>query len=272
MQGYLFWLILLALAIFSASIMQMQARAKHRLADDCRRLQSEIDRLRRRLREKETSLDGLDRRLAQLLRWRARAADLEGELKAAKQSQDYASAARLHFLEDSLASREGEPSIQFLATIPSGLSGSRLCSNPSFCSKSFEDSLERMLEEADFEVVIVSPWIKRQTWNRIAVALKMFTKRGGRMRVFTRGCASDYSLGLADDLYEEISSLGGEVVIVPRLHAKIYMADRREAIITSANLTRGGTEGNFESGLLVSDPVVLKEICDFLNDMAAKSY
>jgi len=53
MEGYSFWLLLLAVAILSASIMQMQTRAGRRLAMDCRRLKSEIDLLQGRLREKE---------------------------------------------------------------------------------------------------------------------------------------------------------------------------------------------------------------------------
>jgi len=126
-----------------------------------------------------------------------------------------------------------------------------------------------MLVETDFEVVIVSPWIKRQTRNRISGELKRFTGKGGRPKVFTRGSSSDYALGLADDICGEISAVGGDIVLVPRLHAKIYMADRRQAIITSANLTKGGTEGNYESGLLVSDPAIIKDICDFLEEMAA---
>ena len=89
MEGYSLWLALLAAAILSASIMQMQARAGHRLALDCRRLKSEIDLLQGRLREKEARIDRLQRNLA--------------ELKAAKQPHECLSAARLHFLEASLA-------------------------------------------------------------------------------------------------------------------------------------------------------------------------
>ncbi|HPC89766.1 MAG TPA: phospholipase D-like domain-containing protein [Methanothrix sp.] len=266
MEGYSFWLVLLAAAILSASIMQMQARAGHRLALDCRRLKSEIDLLQGRLREKEARIDRLQRNLAELLKWRSRAAELEAELKAAKQSQEYLSAARLHFLEDSLALHEKETSSKFLATIPS--SGASTAGAHTG-GRGFEERLQRMLEEADFEVVIVSPWIKRQTWNRISGELKRFTRKGGRLRVFTRGSSSDYALGLADDICGEISAVGGDIVLVPRLHAKIYMADRRQAIITSANLTKGGTEGNYESGLLVSDPAIIKDICDFLEEMAA---
>ena len=82
-----------------------------------------------------------------------------------------------------------------------------------------------------------------------------------------RGSESDYSLGLSDNLQEEVNELGGEVVLVAKLHAKIYMADRKEAIVTSANLTKGGTEANYEGGIWVNDPVVLKEICTFLDDI-----
>ncbi len=86
-----------------------------------------------------------------------------------------------------------------------------------------------------------------------------------------RGSESDYSLGLSDNLQEEVTELGGEVVLVAKLHAKIYMVDRKEAIVTSANLTKGGTEANYEGGIWVNDPVVLKEICKFVDDISDRS-
>jgi len=84
--------------------MQMQARAGHRLALDCRRLKSEIDLLQGRLREKEARIDRLQRNLAELLKWRSR--------------DEYLSAARLHFLDASLALHEKEQSSKFLAAVP----------------------------------------------------------------------------------------------------------------------------------------------------------
>ncbi|MDD1710563.1 MAG: phospholipase D family protein [Methanoregulaceae archaeon] len=47
------------------------------------------------------------------------------------------------------------------------------------------------------------------------------------------------------------------------------MVDRKEAIITSANLTKGGTQSNYESGVWVNDPAVLKEICEFVGQIDA---
>ena len=61
--------------------------------------------------------------------------------------------------------------------------------------------------------------------------------------------------------------MGGEVVLVSQLHAKIYVVDRKEAIVTSANLTKGGIDDNYEAGIWLNDPAVLKEICAFIDDL-----
>ncbi|MHB8117761.1 MAG: phospholipase D-like domain-containing protein [Methanothrix sp.] len=255
MDGYLIWLIFLALAIFSVCIIQLQEGRSKRLQEECRQLQKNLLLWQDKLRKKEGSIDQLQRGFAQLLKWKERAFELEEELKRVKQTQDYASAQRLQFLEDSIAKSQKNPDILFLGTFPS------------LGRHAFEDELRRMLEDAKFEIVIVSPWIKRQTWNRMKGPLRKFSRRGGKLRVFMRGSESDYSLGLSDNLQEEISDLGGETILVALIHAKIYMADRKEAIVTSANLTKGGTEGNYEGGIWVKDPVVLKEICKFVDDI-----
>lgn len=51
----------------------------------------------------------------------------------------------------------------------------------------------------------------------------------------------------------KISSLG-------KLHAKVYLIDRRFGIITSANLTSGGLIGNFEYGVLLTDETAVAAI------------
>ena len=256
MDEYLIWLIFLALAIFSVCIIQLQEGRSKRLQEDCRQLQQNLLLWQDRLRKKEGSIDQLQRGFAQLLKWKERAYELEEELKMVKQTENYACANRLQFLEDSISKSQTDPCVLFLST----------CSRQG--RHAFEDELHRMLEDAKFEIVIVSPWIKSQTWNRMKGPLHKFSRRGGKLRVFMRGSESDYSLGLSDNLQKEVNELGGEVVLVAKLHAKIYMADRKEAIVTSANLTKGGTEANYEGGIWVNDPVVLKEICTFVDEMS----
>lgn len=44
-----------------------------------------------------------------------------------------------------------------------------------------------------------------------------------------------------------------EIFHLPRLHAKVYIADRSRSVITSGNLTAGGLIFNFECGIYIQD-------------------
>jgi len=145
MEGYLIWLAYLALAIMALSAIQLQIGRNRRLQMDCRKMQIDVQRLEGELRVRENNIDRLLHDQNLLLKWKDRASELEGELRATKQSKDYASAQRLQYLEDYLASQQKDPPAMFVGTSPSrGL-------------QSFEDCLRKMLERAEFEVVIVSP-------------------------------------------------------------------------------------------------------------------
>lgn len=255
MDGYLIWLVFLALAILSISIIQLQAGRSGRLQRDCRQMQTSVHKLQDQLRERETRLDHLQRGNSQLLKLKTRASDLENELKRTKHTMEYKSAERLRYLEDYVANQGQNPAALFLGTFPPrGL-------------HSIESHLARMLENARFEVIVVSPWIKKQMWDRIAARLNKFSRHGGRLVVFMRGCESDYNSGMSDDIRNEVESLGGEILFVHSLHAKIYVVDRREAIVTSANLSKGGIDDNYEAGIWLNDPNVLQDICDYIDDL-----
>lgn len=254
-DGSLIWLAFLALTILSLSVIQLQIGRSRHLQRDCRQMQTDVQMMQGRLRDRENSLDQMQRAYNQLLKWRDRSFELEEELKRVKQKQDYISAQRQQFLEDYIASETRKPPAQFLATFSPA---SRY---------SFEDRLRKMLEAAEFEIVIVSPWIKKHTWDRIRGPLPKFVRRGGKLRVFMRGCESDYRLGMSDDLHDDLASLGGEITLVAHLHAKIYLVDRRDAIIASANLTNGGVEDNYEAGLWLNDPAAITEICSFVDNL-----
>ena len=51
-----------------------------------------------------------------------------------------------------------------------------------------------------------------------------------------------------------------ELVHLPNLHAKVYVADNQAAVVTSANLTRPGISGNLEYGVAFTDGSVVQEI------------
>jgi len=47
---------------------------------------------------------------------------------------------------------------------------------------------------------------------------------------------------------------------LPGLHAKVYIADERQAIVTSANLTEGGLRRNYEYGIVLTEPALVASI------------
>lgn len=60
-----------------------------------------------------------------------------------------------------------------------------------------------------------------------------------------------------------------EVRFLPSLHAKVYVADDKEAVVTSANMTDSGLARNFEYGVHFSDPSVVCQIRQDVVDYAA---
>jgi hypothetical protein len=59
-----------------------------------------------------------------------------------------------------------------------------------------------------------------------------------------------------------------EIVNLPRLHAKVYVADCDLAIVSSANLTQGGMEGNYEYGVAIDTPRAVAQIRKDMEDYA----
>jgi hypothetical protein len=248
------WLAFLAVCVLAFTFFQLKEGRLHGLKKEIRRLQNDLRTLREHLREKERSLDLLQKSSANLLKWKDRAIEAEKELRDAKVSQEFIASKRLEDLEAHL-SAEGDSRPLFLAT-----------THPPR-KHSLGHEILTMLDRAEFEVVLASPWIKRDIWEMMRPSLKRFCRRGGKLRVVMRGKATDFSLGFSDDISRDVEELGGEMTMLVDLHAKLYMVDRREAIISSANLTKSGWEVNLEAGIWINDPAVIKEACRFIDEI-----
>lgn len=68
------------------------------------------------------------------------------------------------------------------------------------------------------------------------------------------------SIDAAALLYLAQSIPNSTVTYLPSLHAKIYVADTKVAVITSANLTNKGLAGNHEYGVLLRDPMLVSRV------------
>jgi hypothetical protein len=90
-----------------------------------------------------------------------------------------------------------------------------------------------------------------------------------RLRVLTRGSFSDILAGASDiDSLALLTKAHHSYLSIdcrrdPRLHAKIYVVNGCNAIITSANLTPPGLLTNIEFGLFIDSPEIVKNILDY---------
>jgi hypothetical protein len=251
------WIISAALIVLAFIAVQKRDKRYRHLQARYLDSQTKQRALSNKVRDAEAEADRLRRENMRQSRWKRRAEELEVALREAKRSECYVSSKRLEHLEDYLSKRlrRGEPVTKFVGTL--SFNG----------TSTLAEKLEEMISSAEFEILIVSPWIKEPAWNRMSVHLSRFVSLGGTLKVFTRAEPSDFASGLADDISKEVERLGGEMISVRQLHAKLYVADRKEAIVASANLTRGGLESNCESGIWLSDPKAIDEICEFIDSL-----
>lgn len=91
---------------------------------------------------------------------------------------------------------------------------------------------------------IVSPFIKL---NAAKILIK--AANPADIQVITRYNLEDFYKGVSDiEALEFLISKGAKVQGISKLHSKLYLYDDQHALVTSANLTRGGLRSNFEFG------------------------
>ena len=57
-------------------------------------------------------------------------------------------------------------------------------------------------------------------------------------------------------------SYSSKLIALSTLHAKVFVADEKAAIVTSGNLTRSALDSNLEYGVLLDDPKLVQKVCD----------
>lgn len=78
------------------------------------------------------------------------------------------------------------------------------------------------------------------------------------IRLLTRMNGADFAEGVAQ--LEPFERMAGNLKVISNLHAKIYLLDNVEAIVTSANLTFGGLSRNEELGVAIQEPQYVQEV------------
>jgi len=120
-----------------------------------------------------------------------------------------------------------------------------------------EDVVVSVFKQAQESLFVSAPYIKSY-----GVELLLSHTKARRLTLLTNlslenatsaGFDFDSLLGLGQQFELTVSSL-------EKLHAKIYVADTHLALVTSANLTRGGLQENYEYGVLLRDKNIVQTL------------
>jgi hypothetical protein len=131
-------------------------------------------------------------------------------------------------------------------------------------STSLRNGLKEVLNSVNQELVIASPYIKTSEAEWVCEELERRKLPSPvRLQVLTDVRSANVLSGSLD--IEALNLFSARipdsiVVNLPRLHAKVYVADRACALVTSANLTPSGMDLNFEFGVEFHDSAFVGDI------------
>lgn len=133
--------------------------------------------------------------------------------------------------------------------------------------------LENLIDSAKAELHIVSPYITqlgtalitdrvKASARRLSIAVQLLTDLNP-LSVCQGSCDPEAILHLAHTFP------CSTITHLPRVHAKIMVADRAVAIVGSANLTEGGIQDNYEYCIKVSSRKIASQIAKDVEEYAS---
>lgn len=142
-----------------------------------------------------------------------------------------------------------------------------------FLRSPWNEHFEILINQAQSSLVISSPYIGRGPCNRI-LEIKSGSKAIDQMSILLVTDLSRDTLlsGATDisaicDMADKFS--GMEIRFLPSIHAKVYVADDKLAVVTSANMTDSGVTRNFEYGVKLIDTNLVSAIKRDVTEYAA---
>ena len=131
------------------------------------------------------------------------------------------------------------------------------------------NTFDQVFGSVQTSMIIAVPFFSRFALERIAGVILDFSSV--RVEVLTSLNVDDMILGVTDPaaLADFADSAGAATIYrLPRLHAKVYVADHRLAVITSSNLTLDGLFRNHEYGALFDDAATVNAVIDDMRQYA----
>jgi phosphatidylserine/phosphatidylglycerophosphate/cardiolipin synthase-like enzyme len=130
---------------------------------------------------------------------------------------------------------------------------------------------DELIQAAESELLICSPFVSRRGIVALLSNLSTTLIESGSLILLTdlsplAACQGATDPAAIADLAANVAATS--VVHLPRLHAKVYIADSKRAIVTSGNLTAGGLFQNFEYGVESRDAAIVGEIASDIKGYA----
>jgi hypothetical protein len=128
----------------------------------------------------------------------------------------------------------------------------------------WEHEFERLLDAVESSLVLCAPYVGDRPCDLVveriahrsrmdAVGVSILTDLS-RDNLLSGATDPDALLRLAKRIPRTT------IRFLPSLHAKVYVADKKRAIITSSNLTLSGMKRNFEYGVAFEDPTTVAAV------------
>ena len=137
--------------------------------------------------------------------------------------------------------------------------------------RTWKESLASLLSGAESDVLISSPYVTQRGTDFVVKNASPDMRTNGRITLLTDLSPLNVAQGVTSP--EAIHSLidafpQATVRHLTRLHAKVYVADLKLAIVTSGNLTAGGLGLNYEYGLVLDQALSVGIIRDDITEYA----
>ena len=121
-----------------------------------------------------------------------------------------------------------------------------------WCGRRWRHQLERLVRGVEAELLIACPFIQLREARFLSTALGAVEADVRVLTDIRMDSIVNGSLDVDALLLLAAFSPKSGVATLPGLHAKVFVADCKRAIITSGNLTRSGLDHNYEYGAVVS--------------------
>ena len=137
--------------------------------------------------------------------------------------------------------------------------------------RNWNGALAQLVSSVKTELLVSSPYVTQEGVDLVTKNLSPSTHSEGHLRFLTDLSPLNICQGSTDpralqSLTEAVPSV--QIAYLPRLHAKVYVADSDRAIVTSGNLTNAGLLLNYEYGMEITDRKTVEAV---QRDIAAYS-